>query len=58
VRNDRFEIVYTQKFNISDRIDLIRDKETGVTYLRSWFNNTAGGIIAIIDEDGKPVVTK
>jgi hypothetical protein len=58
MKNDRFEIVYSQRFDISDRMDLIRDKETGVNYLRTWFNNSAGGVTVLVDKDGKPIITR
>ncbi len=55
MNKDRFEIIYTQGAVTSSGI--IIDKETGVNYLFHK-DGYAGGLTVLLDEDGKPVVTK
>jgi hypothetical protein len=57
-KNDRFETVHSQRLGIFRHMDVIRDKDTGVNYLRTWFINSAGGVTVIVDKEGKPVVTE
>lgn len=54
-QDDRFEVIYEQGKVFLYKI--IRDKETGVNYLY----HSAGEALSItplLDEEGKPVVTK
>lgn len=54
---NRFKIVYKEKnaFNVITMIFV--DKETGVNYM---FVNSGygGGLTPLLDDDGKPVVTR
>ena len=53
-KNDRFEKVYTQgALNV---IEIWVDKETGVNYIFHQ-SGYAGGMIPLLDRDGKPVIT-
>ena len=53
-KGKRFERVYQQ--GALDTIEILVDKETGVNYLFRT-NGHAGGLTALLDRDGKPVVT-
>lgn len=52
--NDRFEKVYSQ--GILTTTEIWVDKETGVNYIFHQSGNS-GGITALLDRDGKPVIT-
>ncbi|AKA67273.1 DUF6440 family protein [Clostridium scatologenes] len=54
-KNKRFEVVYSEGNLEGNKI--IRDKQTGVNYLFS-FAGYAGGLTVLLDENGKPVITK
>ena len=54
-RDKRFEVVSTQGTLESYRV--IVDKETGVNYLYVS-NGTSGGLTALLDSEGKPIITK
>lgn len=54
-KDERFEVAYKQG-NISG-FKVIVDKETGVNYLYSW-DGYSGGLTALLDENGNPVITK
>lgn len=52
---DRFQKIYTQ--GVLTTLEIWVDRETGVNYL--WrHDGSAGGLTVLLDEDGKPVVTK
>ena len=53
-KDKRFEKIYTQG---AGSTEIWVDKETGVNYL---FHSSgyAGGLTVLLDESGKPVVTK
>lgn len=52
---DRFEKVYSQgQLNV---MEIWVDKETGVNYL-FHASGYAGGFTPLLDENGKPIVTK
>lgn len=53
--NKRFEVVSTQGTIESYRV--IIDNETGVNYLYVS-NGTSGGLTALLDSEGKPIITK
>lgn len=54
--DNRFETVYKQSTPFTDTL-IIVDKETGVNYL--WHKDGySGGLTPLLDENGKPVVTK
>ena len=55
-KNERFKIVYEQG-NMSSRLKIIVDIETGINYL-SNVDGYSGGITALLDKDGKPVVSQ
>lgn len=51
----RFEQVYNQ--GVVDTLEIWVDRATGVNYL--WRRETnAGGLTPLLDEDGKPVITR
>lgn len=52
---ERFKRVYRQ--GTLNGIEIWVDKETGVNYIFS-FSGYAGGLTTLLDENGKPVVTK
>ena len=57
--NKRFEVVYNQTggfLSVSQQTILV-DKETGVHYLYVQ-NGNSGGLTALLDADGKPVIKK
>ena len=53
--SDRFKKVYTQ--GALNGLEIWVDKETGVNYV-FCYNGYAGGMTVLLDEEGKPVVTK
>lgn len=53
--NNRFKEVYKEgKLN---GYKILEDTETGVQYLYTW-SGYAGGLTALLDKDGKPVINK
>ncbi len=54
-QDKRFEIISTQGSIESFRV--IVDKETGVNYLYIS-NGTSGGLTALLNSEGKPIITK
>ena len=54
-REERFEKIYTQgKLN---GMEIWVDKETGVNYV-FCFNGYSGGMTVLLDEEGRPGITK
>lgn len=54
---DRFRRVYKQGAGFSAKIEIWVDTQAGVNYL--WHHDGyAGGLTPLMDENGKPVVTK
>lgn len=53
--NERFEITYKQ--GVITQTKILRDKKTGVNYIFHCEGN-AGGVAVLVDEDGKPIITK
>ena len=51
----RFEVVYSQGKLTGQKI--IMDRETGVNYLFA-FDGYAGGLTALLDREGKPVISR
>ena len=51
----RFEKVYSQ--GMVDVVEIWVDKETGVNYIWRGCGN-AGGLTPLLDENGKPIVTR
>lgn len=51
----RFEIMYSQ--GTLSKIEIIRDKQTGVAYLCTT-NGYSGGLCPLLNPDGKPMVYK
>ncbi len=49
----RFEKIYSQG---AGSVKILIDKETGVNYL-FCSSGYAGGLTALLDKDGKPIVT-
>lgn len=54
-KEKRFENVYKQ--GVAPSIQVIVDKETGVNYLYVQ-SGYSGGLTVLLDENGKPVITK
>ncbi|MFP3156396.1 DUF6440 family protein [Lachnospiraceae bacterium ZAX-1] len=54
-RNERFVTVYDQ--GTLENTKIVVDKETGVNYLYHKCGNS-GGLTPLIDEDGKPIISK
>lgn len=54
-KEKRFENVYKQ--GVAPNIQVIVDKETGVNYLYVQ-SGYSGGLTVLLDENGKPVITK
>ncbi len=54
-KDERFEKIYTQGKLEGNEIWV--DKETGVNYLYH-FSGYSGGLTPLLDNEGKPVVTK
>ena len=56
-KEERFEKVYGQSKLLEGNIEIFVDRETGVNYIyRSC--GYSGGLTVLLDEDGKPVITK
>lgn len=55
-KDNRFIITY-KKNGFSNRITVLVDRETGVNYL-AYTYGYATSITPLLDENGKPVVTK
>ena len=57
-KDNRFEVIHKDgsPFSSFDVVVLV-DKQTGVNYL-TWQSGFAGGITPLLDENGKPVITK
>lgn len=53
-KGKRFEQVYTQ--GVLSTIQIWVDKETGVNYLYMT-NGETGGLTALLNREGKPVIT-
>ena len=54
---DRFQRVYKQGRGFTSKTEIWVDRETGVNYL--WrHDGSSGGLTVLLDENGKPVVTK
>lgn len=54
-KEERFEKIYTQ--GKLSGMEIWVDKETGVNYVFS-FNGYAGGMTVLLDNEGKPIITK
>lgn len=56
---DRFEVVSSHggMFKDTGALTILRDRETGVCYLMAVCGY-GGGLTALLDSDGKPVVMK
>ena len=54
---DRFQRVYKQGAGFTPKTEIWVDTQTGVNYL--WHRDGyGGGLTVLLDENGKPVVTK
>lgn len=53
----RFEVIEKEKAGLVTEIRIIVDNDTGVNYLFVK-DAYAGGLTAMLDAEGKPVVTK
>lgn len=53
-KDKRFVKTYSQ--GMTDVVEILVDRETGVSYLFRT-NGYAGGMTPLLDRDGKPVVT-
>ena len=54
---DRFDINERENMGIFTEATVIVDKETGVNYLFVHRGN-GGGLTALLDAEGKPIITK
>ena len=54
-KENRFEVVYTQDVGLMGAVRILRDTQTGVEYLFTWYGN-AGGLTPLLEADGTPVV--
>lgn len=55
-KKDRFEVIY-QETGLKSEKTILVDKETGINYL--FIANGFGvGLTPLLDENGKPVITK
>lgn len=54
---ERFEVVESQSHGFSVYFQVIVDKQTGVNYL-SVKTGYGSGLTPLLDENGKPIVTK
>lgn len=54
-KENRFEVVYTQDVGFMGAVRILRDTQTGVEYLFTWYGN-AGGLTPLLEADGAPVV--
>ena len=58
-KNNRFEISEKEGSSLKDAglVQIIVDKQTGVNYL--WVKSGySGGLTPLLDEEGKPIITK
>lgn len=58
-KNNRFEISEKEGSSLKDAglVQIIVDKQTGVNYL--WVKSGyTGGLTPLLDEEGKPIITK
>ena len=55
--DDRFEVMYQQGDFFSTWYEVIKDRETGVHYLK-WQKGEVGGMTPLLDDEGKPVIEK
>ena len=56
-KDDRFIKVYEQGGILNDTIQVLVDKKTGVNYM-FVHSGHAGGLTPLLDQDGKPVITR
>jgi hypothetical protein len=52
---NRFDVTYEQKKGLSSRTRILRDRDTGVSYLQTW-DGFAASITLLVNADGSPVV--
>ena len=53
---ERFVVVHKQSDGLAAQTKILVDTATGVSYL--WHRDGyAGGLTALVDKDGKPVIT-
>jgi len=57
MRKDRFDIKQSEGLNLMTSAFVVVDKETGVNYL-FVHSGYGGGLTPLLDDDGKPIVTK
>ena len=57
--DERFEVIHREgnALKNSGMIQVIVDKETGVNYL-FVVSGYAGGLTPLLEEDGRPIITK
>ena len=53
----RFEVIYQQGSALTEMTLILRDKETGAQYLFVQCGY-AGGLMPLLDADGKPIIKK
>jgi 5-bromo-4-chloroindolyl phosphate hydrolysis protein len=56
-QENRFEIIFEEKNNMTSSNRILRDNETGISYLfHTW--SYSGGLTPLLDCDGKPLTDK
>ena len=57
MKEKRFEVREKEGNAFSTEVKIIVDKNTGVNYIFAS-SGYAGGLTVLLDEDGKPIITK
>lgn len=57
MKNNRFDIIYSQGSELSHKIEILVDKGTGVNYIFAK-SGYSGGLTVLLDAEGKPVITR
>ena len=55
-KDDRFIVMYEQGGILNDTVQILVDKNTGVSYLYIHSGH-AGGLTPLLDKEGKPVIS-
>jgi len=56
-KDNRFQVVLDEKYDMMSNFRVLRDRDTGVLYLYyAW--GYGGGLTPLLDKDGKPIVEK
>jgi len=55
-KDDRFVEIYSQNGFVKEAVKILVDRQTGVNYM-FVASGYAGGLTALLDRDGKPVIS-